>query len=29
MIDPAQQPCTISVLAGRRHPRPAAASLAA
>lgn len=29
MIDPDQQPCTISVLAGRRHPRPAATRLAA
>lgn len=28
-IDPDQQPCTISVLASRRHPRPAAARLAA
>jgi hypothetical protein len=28
-IDPDQAPCTISVLAGRRHPRPAATRLAA
>ena len=28
-IDPDQAPCTISVLAGRRHPRPRAVRLAA
>jgi hypothetical protein len=28
-IDPDQAPCTISVLAHRRHPRPTAARLAA
>ncbi|MFP5313369.1 MAG: hypothetical protein ACLGH7_13370, partial [Actinomycetes bacterium] len=28
-IDPDQQPCTISVLADRRHPRRTAARLAA
>jgi hypothetical protein len=29
MIDPDQAPCTISVLADRRHPRTAPARLAA